>query len=382
MNNIELAKRYHAFDFIRTFAMLIGIPFHAALAYGLIDHNWVVMEKNGSFLMDFLGYFIRIFRMPLFFFMAGFFSYLVYLKRKKHFLKDRFKRIAIPLFFFSVMLLPFMKLIWIVAEVPDLLFNLNFDKLFNYIIKFYWADSDEKHFRFPINFGHLWFLLYLLVISFATKIFSQFSLKKSQLIFLRKTLFIFPIALTFLILLLMKEAWVDKPFIWYPRLSLILYYSIFFFYGWLAFRFKIFEIIESISLTKWLLIFGFALILGGSRAFVQAGGLKGLFDNYVFLQLWMALSTWLLLFSSIGIVNILFKKGNEYIVYLGNASYFLYIIHLPIVTIFQLLLHRVSWHWGVKFIVVNIATILLIVPTYHYLVKGKFIDRLLKGKLI
>ncbi|MDF3013567.1 MAG: hypothetical protein K0Q78_1771, partial [Cellvibrio sp.] len=91
-------ERLHYLDNLRALAMIGGVFFHAALAYSPILHNfWLTADTQQSGLVDIVGWFSHLFRMPLFFVIAGFFVALLVSKRGMGgMLANRAKRILLP----------------------------------------------------------------------------------------------------------------------------------------------------------------------------------------------------------------------------------------------------------------------------------------------
>jgi fucose 4-O-acetylase-like acetyltransferase len=102
------SSRFHYMDNLRALAMLAGIFFHAALAWSpLLSQLWLAADDQSSLLMEAFAWFSHLFRMPLFFLIAGFFAcYLVGKRGPWGLLKHRALRIALPF----VLFLP---LIWV-----------------------------------------------------------------------------------------------------------------------------------------------------------------------------------------------------------------------------------------------------------------------------
>ena len=94
----DLSVRYHYMDNLRALAMLAGIFFHAAIAYGpLLNQIWLPASPDASIAMDAVAWFSHLFRMPLFFLIAGFFTcYMIEKRGIKGQLKNRALRIALP----------------------------------------------------------------------------------------------------------------------------------------------------------------------------------------------------------------------------------------------------------------------------------------------
>lgn len=98
-------QRYHNLDFLRAFAMLMGLVIHAPLLFWAPDFAKVFGIDNiapAEEWVNVIGRFISSWRMPLFFLLSGFFAILV-IERKgtSQFLKDRFIRVGLTCLVFS-----------------------------------------------------------------------------------------------------------------------------------------------------------------------------------------------------------------------------------------------------------------------------------------
>jgi peptidoglycan/LPS O-acetylase OafA/YrhL len=71
MNPTKDQRRYHALDGLRAGMMLLGIVFHAALPYTTLP-RWPFKDSSTHPVFDVLTVFLHIFRVPIFFAMAGF----------------------------------------------------------------------------------------------------------------------------------------------------------------------------------------------------------------------------------------------------------------------------------------------------------------------
>jgi hypothetical protein len=98
--------RYHHLDALRAFAMLLGVGLHAMLSF-VGWPVWPVQDSNQSELYGIPILFIHGFRMPLFFFVSGFFTMMLW-KRKgaQGLIRNRFQRIVLPFLFFGILLIP------------------------------------------------------------------------------------------------------------------------------------------------------------------------------------------------------------------------------------------------------------------------------------
>ena len=98
--------RLHALDNLRAVMMWLGIVIHVAVMHmeGPSPINW--HDPATTRLADLLVAFIHVFRMPVFFIVAGFFvAMLVETRGPAAMLKHRFKRIALPFLLFWPVLL-------------------------------------------------------------------------------------------------------------------------------------------------------------------------------------------------------------------------------------------------------------------------------------
>ena len=95
-------QRLHYLDNLRALAMIGGVFFHAALAYSPVLHNlWLTADSHQSAVVDIVSWFSHLFRMPVFFVIAGFFvAYLVGKRGMGGMLANRAKRILLPFIIF------------------------------------------------------------------------------------------------------------------------------------------------------------------------------------------------------------------------------------------------------------------------------------------
>ena len=155
MNNTNPSeKRLHALDAVRGFALLLGVAFHAALSFmpGWPPGIWAMNDNSPSQFLSDAAFVTHIFRMSLFFFIAGYFGRLLYQKLgARAFWANRGKRIAIPLVAGWVVLFP--------------LIGYHLDDRHHQGVRRHdaaHAGNAEGAGAFPL--AHLWFLYQLLLI--------------------------------------------------------------------------------------------------------------------------------------------------------------------------------------------------------------------------
>lgn len=97
---VEKTKRIVGLDFLRSALMLLGIPYHAGLVF---SGYWIytASAQQGNTVFSLFSSVSHVFRMQLFFLLAGFFTQLV-MSRKgvEHFIKSRIYRVFLPFFIF------------------------------------------------------------------------------------------------------------------------------------------------------------------------------------------------------------------------------------------------------------------------------------------
>ncbi len=151
MNN---SGRINGFDALRAIAMWLGVVLHALIVYKSVpEPNWPHDDSFNSEFLDWLYQYIHVFRMPLFFLVAGFFARLVITRSGiKYFRIQRTKRILIPF------------IIGVIVIVPVSLFPFHFYSGF-YNGNLSIGQSLRHAVSQMINWNgllHLWFLYYLL----------------------------------------------------------------------------------------------------------------------------------------------------------------------------------------------------------------------------
>uniref|UniRef100_A0A7C1SVB0 Glucan biosynthesis protein C n=1 Tax=Agrobacterium albertimagni TaxID=147266 RepID=A0A7C1SVB0_9HYPH len=101
-----VTAREHQWDWLRAFLMLLGIPYHAAMAYNA-RVLWDIQSPEKSEILTFLSGVLVTFRMPAFFIVAGYFAAMMLERRKPaSWLRGRIIRLGIPFLTGLVLLAP------------------------------------------------------------------------------------------------------------------------------------------------------------------------------------------------------------------------------------------------------------------------------------
>ena len=361
--------RYHGLDGLRAFAMLLGIVLHATLPYFALgawpQNSYFVYGDNFSEPLYALFEFIHVWRMPVFFLLAGFFANLVLTRRSfTYFYRDRFKRIVLPLVIFGVA----MHFIMVGIFNYGYIGNYNLIKPLNSDVFF--------------SFWHLWFIYYLLFF-YLLVAFVQFLQKKVNFVFAKNLLqkwkrwfytpypLIFTLVVIGLLILRANNGGEDKP-VWPPNWADLIYFAAFFFYGYGLYHSR--ELIEKLKSTKSI---GILLSLGFlAIGFCIANGLKG--EDREFVSYGVAATT--LSLGFIGLTERVIHSVNVTIRWLVDSSYWTYILHLPVVCGITFYLFNFDWWPEGEFLIACVLTSFICFVSYQLLVRYTFIGSLLNGK--
>ncbi len=99
-------RREHDWDMLRALLMVLGIPYHASMAYNA-NVPWDIHSPETSALLTYLSGLLVTFRMPAFFIVAGYFAIMV-LDRKPvgAWLANRYIRLGVPFITGLILLIP------------------------------------------------------------------------------------------------------------------------------------------------------------------------------------------------------------------------------------------------------------------------------------
>lgn len=355
--------------------MLLGIPLHVAFAYTAIEYQWLIKDADHSPFVDMGLYFLRVFRMPLFFIISGFFAHYVMRKNSSTFLVERFKRLFIPLMILFILIICPMRVIWLFGEVISRPEAFKFEVFKDFVVQNFFVSTTSR-LNIPASWGHLWFLLYLFLFSLASYYLSFLNPKIKSI---RPNVLVLMV-LTFLSYFLMEGTWVDLPFGIIPKISLFFYYGLFYYYGWNSLRHLQNDQSHSFRLSCSILIIG--LIAGMARAYFEVNSQLDLSSTTlprVFLFAIGTVATWFISLGLIYTMKELVQKERRTMTFFVRASYSIYLIHLPIIVILQLLFFQINAHWSLKIFFLSVLTLSISSLIYRFLIQDKWPERFLRG---
>jgi ABC-type multidrug transport system ATPase subunit/peptidoglycan/LPS O-acetylase OafA/YrhL len=386
MNPSSPDQRLHALDAVRGFALLLGVAFHAALSFmpGWPPGLWAMVDNSPSAFLSDAAFVSHVFRMSLFFFIAGFFARLLHQRLgTAGFWSNRGKRIALPMVAFWVVLFPLIGLVW----------QWGLAKVFGGTVP-PMPEMPKVPGAFPLT--HLWFLyqlLWLYAAALAVRaLVVRFDERQKLRGFvdrlvagaLRLPLAVFtlgiPVALT-IAALPVYFYWQGIPtpdMSLIPQLPATVGYGTAFVFGWLVHRSP--GALGAIARRWWLhLAIGvgatvYLLDVVHSQPMAQPGLTKNLYAYLFGVAAW----GWALGLTG---VALRFLSGFSAVRrYVADASYWVYLAHLPVVAALQVWMGHWPLHWSVKFPLILIVSFAVLFASYHFLVRSTVIGQLLNGR--
>ncbi len=387
-------ERFHSLDAVRALALLLGVALHASMSFipGMLPGVWATVDAAPSVALGQLFFVTHIFRMSLFFVIAGFFARLLYLRSgPRGFWINRLKRIAVPLVVGWCVLFPI------------------------YALVATWGASDLFGGRVPASplqlkpppgffpFMHLWFLYVLLLLYPAVLLLRRLVLALDRhgalraaldrgaslilgtpaVLVVAPALLGAPLAFT----LYHRQDWLywagipAQDVTYYPQLPAIVGFGTALLVGWVLHRrIEVLRTFQRLWLPQLALALGATLycctVAGTSFGFVPApmGPGKALFAAaYVF-------AMWSWIFAIMGLA-LRFCSGESRVRrYVADSSYWIYLAHLPVVATFDIVVRTWPVHWSVKFAFVLAASFGVLFASYHLLVRPTFIGEWLNGR--
>lgn len=398
-------ERYYYLDAARAIALFLGIIFHGVMfmvSY-ISPMVWAIKNQQSNVGVDTFFFISHTFRMQTFFLVAGFFAHMVYHKyNTRGFIMHRFQRITKPLLIFWPFIYLVICMLWIWGYQSMGYLNANPDLpkySFMQIFIGNFTSGNWLNNGFPLT--HLWFL-YMLTWFFIFVVVIRFLFERA----IDKTLNI-RAGIDRCIVFMMTRWWGSLAFalftipaMWYmqstfgvdtsdqgllPKIPPFIVFGFYFSLGWFLHRNQ--QLLEKFKkYWKSNLILSLIFLITVSLLFL-------LQFNQTLIQRYMANPFFLIVFKSIyglasmttvfafiGIMMVWFARQNKWVRYLSDASYWLYLIHLPVVVFFQVLVSPLSLHWAFKLCLIFIPSLLILFTSYHFLVRKTQIGWMLNGK--
>lgn len=358
--------RYYNLDFLRAFAMMMGLVMHAPLLFWQPDFAKVFGIGNiapAEEWINIIGRYINNWRMPLFFLLSGFFSVLI-IKRKgtSQFIRDRLIRVGLTCLVFSSL-----------------------------------YDIADGSFDFTTH--HLWFLYELIIFVFCFSFLYRVQTIKDLLdreISTRILLILFLwLVATVPLANILNNWW--HPLAWKPsttyfdlKLGNMVYYFSYFLVGVIFYSNQ--HIFTKLKNSKTILAIGIlavlAFLLRVYSDYLTLGGIDDLrnlaqmqFDPIMVIcnSLLIGVNTILWCLFFIGLTSKFIVSGSAILRWFVELSYPIYIIHIIPIAMMSALFYRAGLSQPVIFVLTIIAGFIVCVILYYILIKFTPLSWLING---
>ena len=413
-NSVSFNKnqRYYGLDIVRSVAMLLGLVIHVSIFFMDGQAFWMRGEHVTDPFNEMIVEFIHLFRMQLFFLLAGFFAQMV-IERKglSLFLKDRIKRILIPFIFAVIFLVPLMEIVVSASGQPSNLRRMLMDQSFMECVKssvLYGLFSEQYHRGF-IGFWHYWFI-YFMLLMYTAHVALRWLLPSSFLSILGdwlRSIAQKPLAAIWLGLLCFPIHYsLSSPSFPPNHLNFdwnnLGYYLVFYFFGVGLYRSP--EIIESlqkscfINLSLGIILVPFTMLLTPlvdvnssavhdllnlqvvgfhwvTEAILEGGVLKAA------VVLMRACAIWLFSLGFIGLAERFIRKSNPAVKYLSESSYWIFYVHLILTFSLSLFLAKLDIINSLtKAYIIIVASFYILWWSYNAFVRYTFLGDYFMGQ--
>ncbi len=349
--------RFHDLDALRGVAMLLGILLHAGVflvpvEFWPVHDPWAWETAPEANVYAWILSAIHGFRMPLFFLVSGFFTAMLWRSRGLHRLaRHRLERVGLPLLAGMFTVVP--AIAWLEQGADFTLLD--------------WALT------WTSGLDHLWFLWYLLLLVAALMAAVRLGLA------FRHPLWWLLVPLAVAPQYLMREGAFgpDTANEVVPAGRVLAYYALFFAFG-------VFFRQRDIAVRRWwtaALIPALMLLLpaGVVLLYVEESSAAGSAGAWGVASVVQVAYAWLMCFGSMGLFRWIASKERFWVRYLSDASYWLYLCHLPLVIGAQMLLVRWPVSVHLKFVLISTAVVAFLLLLYQRGVRYTAIGTILNG---
>lgn len=353
-----MSERKYYIDNLRWFWIILLIPFHTAMAWNNWEGSYIWFHE--SKILSSLVMFISPWFMSLLFVLAGMSArYSLNRRSLKQFAIERVKKLLIPLITGVLTVVAFM------AYIADKFHN-NYDgNFFEHYRVFFTNISDLTGYDGYFTPGHLWFILYLFIISMISiliitlqrKLFAKLSfqtLKPSLLPFI----VLFPLIMSPILNFGGKSIGEDLA------LFLLGYYVL-----------SEENVLE--SLTKYRYIY-LMIMLISDVATVYLFVWEGV-EFSILISVFHICALWFGILGFLGLARCKFNQNNSLTRYLSSRSFLIYIFHFGWLIVIQYYLGKTSLNTIIIFIISIVATSVLTLLTCE-VVKKVPVLRILLGE--
>ena len=379
--------RYHGLDALRGMAMLLGIVLHAALPYMPNVEEFWPTDESSSPIINTIFQFIHIWRMPLFFILAGFFANLIISKKSwKNWWGNRFLRIALPIIVFFPVMSATLPWIFKYGETGDFIF--------------FYSDVGQPF--------HLWFLWQLMIFVIFTAIFrlpyllgvgilkvlNRIGLRFIGNVFgesksvLSSILFRSRFPIVFIILCSIINLPTQGELIVNPIASGLYFVIGYSLYGnaslftFLKAHWRHYFLAGLVAFTLYVTLESKNLVTDIYSTDMKGDEyLKAISEPFAIITVSIKIICGVLFsYAFIGLSEKRFGAYNPRLRFISDGAYWMYLIHLPIVTLITFVMFNFHMPIEIKFLIAIVMTSTICLGTYKYFVRSTPIGILLNGR--
>ncbi|KAM3093134.1 acyltransferase family protein [Phormidesmis sp. 146-35] len=358
--------RRYDLDWLRVLAVLLLVYFHAAAVFyrGELGEFYIQNDPFSPALTAFI-FFVHQWHMPLFFLLSGSATWFALQGRSPHqYLSDRFKRLFIPFVLGTLVLVP-----------PQVYYKLLSHHQFQgSYLQFYPQFFNGIRPNGNFEWAHLWFVIYLLVLSIVALPFLLL-LKRKQpeysnwISFLEKPGAIFLPAIPLAIIEgTLRPHWFGFQNL-YDDWANVLLYLTYLIYGFVLSSDDRLEkaIDRHPILSLSLAIIGTFILLSLSIANLLP--VRGYSFEYVLYQMFRGVHSWCWVIALLALGQRYLSFNNRFLTYLNQASYPIFLLHQSVLVTISF--YVVQWKIGVveKFLIISTATVVITIVLYDLTIK-------------
>ncbi|PID97581.1 MAG: acyltransferase [Actinomycetales bacterium] len=357
------SSRLHGLDALRGAALLLGILLHGLMAYAPGD-LWLVNDDQEAFwVVGVIGP-IHMFRMALFLMLAGYLGRRSLRKRgTRNYLFDRFKRLVLPLFAF-----------WPIAVLS--------------LVVFIVIDAQRRGVQLPpqqpgFPTGQLWFLWVLfectLIVVLVSWLIHRIGWGERIEAMLQKLaqVLVAPggvllAAIPFALAMWLQNAkiGIESPFGLTPELDGLVGYGGAFLVGWVLSTRQ-----DALNQLK----LGWPIYL----VIAALGSVAILLEPQIPFAFWVIIygvAAWCWVYGLVGSTLKFLNQEYFWVRYLADASYWMYLLHLPLLLAIEVLIAGLAWPVVLKLIVVLVPTTAILLFSYDLVVRSTWIGGWLNSR--
>lgn len=353
-------ERQYFIDWLRIGLIISVFFFHVGMIFR--PEQWHVNStETFEFLEPIMGW-LHLWRMPLLFLVSGVGTYYAIGRRTSwQYLKERFRRLYIPFTFGFFTLVPLM----VYVERID-----NYSSFFAFIPHMF--DGGP----YPvgnISWHHLWFILYLFIISLLITPFlnytrsGHYNMVRGKLIkmFSKRMSLNWLLLLIIISQLILRQYFPNSTHALYNDWAYFTYYLIFFISGFMLFTSS--NVIDALSRDRRLYLYQTILLTAMYFVIIYALDDSDVRHySYLFTSLTLAWSCGL---TAIGYFRKYFNKDHKYRKVLNEAIYPFYLLHQPALIFVGFVVLKWEISYGLQVFLITLISLMSIIITFGLIIK-------------